>query len=187
MTQNNLEARLRALVLEYGFEQVHKHLHDIQTFKPDLMQSQQSLVPSNEKENIQTSSRKPKVTAPEYIAKMQLLPEKERTVAEIADKFQEKTFLPTFRDIEHFCEANSIDVPASRARASAVPRIFKFIASMEVDDIQNMLNEGMFSGPSRLGPIADAIRRNGRARATSSKLSVAVQADNTRAPEESRA
>ena len=84
-------------------------------------------------------------------------------VVELAGRFQDKSFLPTFGDIANFCHFYQIDKPASKSRASAIPRVFKFIASMEADDVRIILDQGMFSGPSRLGPIADAIRRNGRA------------------------
>ena len=71
--------------------------------------------------------------------------------------------MPTFGDIRIFCEVYGIDEPASKSRASAIPRIFKFIATMSSDEVQGILDDGMFSGPSRVGPIADAIRENGRA------------------------
>ena len=46
---------------------------------------------------------------------------------------------------------------------SAIPRIFKIIATMDSSRTQAILDADMYSGPSKLGPIADAIRRNGRA------------------------
>ena len=84
---------------------------------------------------------------------------------ELAKRFQDKTFLPTFGDIRNFCQVYGIDVPASKSRASAVPRVFKFIAKMDSSEIQRIVDDRLFSGPARLGPIADAIRKNGRAAA----------------------
>ena len=89
---------------------------------------------------------------------MQLSSEKKSAVSDLARKFENKSFLPTYRDIVDFCEMYGIDVPASRSRANAIPRVFKFIAGMEASDIRGILERGMFSGPSRLGPISDAIR-----------------------------
>ena len=108
--------------------------------------------------------RRSKVTAPEHVAKMDLPPETAQPVVELAARFERKTFLPTFGDIRHFCHTYGIDEPASKSRASAIPRVFKAIAAMEAEDIQRMLDDGMFSGPSRLAPIADAIRRSSKAR-----------------------
>ena len=155
MTQANLKDTLRSMVLEYGFERVDKSLRGIRMPKRRKVKTSRDAATDIRK-------TKPKVTASQYVAKMELQPEKMPSVAALAGKFQDKSFLPTFGDIANFCQTYGVDEPASRSRASAVPRVFKFIASMEAGDIQRLLDEGMFSGPSRLGPIADAIRRNGR-------------------------
>ena len=95
---------------------------------------------------------------------MDLPPGTAGPLVELAARFERKAFLPTFGDIRHFCHTYGIDEPASKSRASAIPRVFKAIAAMEAEDIQRMLDDGMFSGPSRLAPIADAIRRSSKAR-----------------------
>ena len=87
-------------------------------------------------------------------------------MSELATRFDAKLFLPSFGDIRDFCDIYGMDVPGSKARASAIPRVFKRLASMEVADIQRIIYNGHFSGPSRLGPISDAIRRNGRGEAS---------------------
>ena len=92
-------------------------------------------------------------------------PEKRPALLELAKRFQDKSFLPTFGDIRNFCQAYGIDVPASGSRASAIPRVFKFIAAMDGGEVQRIVDHWLFSGPARLGPIADAIRKNGRAAA----------------------
>ena len=108
--------------------------------------------------------RTAKPNAVEYAVKMELPSDKQTAIVELAERFERKDFLPTFGDIRHFCDRYGIDVPASKTRASAIPRVFKFIATeMDAKEAQRILDDGMFSGPSRLGPIADAIRRNGRA------------------------
>ncbi len=104
-------------------------------------------------------------SAPEYVAKMDCDAEIWPAMSELAKRFQEKTFLPTFGDIRNFCEAYGIDEPASHSRAGSIPRVFKFMATMDRDEIRRIVDDRLFSGPSRLGPIADAIRANGRAAA----------------------
>ena len=103
-----------------------------------------------------------RIYLPEYVAKMDLPSEKKRGMAELAKRFEEKAFLPSFGDIRKFCRIYRIVEPASKSRVSALPRVFKFIATLETSDIQRILDDGLFSGPSRLGPIADAILRHGR-------------------------
>ena len=41
-------------------------------------------------------------------------------------------------------------------------RIFKALASMDETEVKRILDDRLFSGPSRMEPIADAIRRVSR-------------------------
>ena len=162
MAKASLRDTLRAMVLEYGFEQVDASLREIGfSGKP----KQKAGVSNGRAVTRVATRRKPKPTAPQYVASMELPPGKGPTVVELAERFQSKSFLPTFGDIVNFCRLHGIKEPASKSRTNAIPRVFKLLASMEANEIQRILDEGMFSGPSRLGPIADAIRHNGRARA----------------------
>ena len=164
-TLSELEIELRdallSMVQKYGFEQVGQTLRSLEVSDQngDALR-ETALVPEAKARKRRSGARN---TAPQYVAKMNLPPATEVAVAELADRFQHKTFLPTFGDIANFCQAHGIDVPASRTRANSIPRVFKYIASMEPEHIQRMIDRRMFSGPARLGPIADAIRRNGRA------------------------
>ena len=71
-------------------------------------------------------------------------------------------FLPTLGDIRSFCQTYGIDEPRSRSRLGGIPRVFKFLTTMEAKEVERMLDDRLFSGPAELGPIAEAIR--GRAR-----------------------
>ena len=163
MTKTKLKDTLRLMVHQYGFEQVDRSLREIRLADRQLKSSKQSSVLPDNEVVTKPSKKRTKVNAPEYVAKMELSAEKEPIAVELANRFEKKAFLPTFGDIRNFCQIYGIDEPASKSRASAIPRVFKFIATMETEEIQTILDDGMFSGPSRLGPIADAIRRNGRA------------------------
>ena len=166
MTQTRLEHTLRSMVRQYGFEQVDQCLQEIGLPEHQPIDSKRNTRPSDGGGASEVGNKRAKVTAPEHVAKMELPLEKEPAIVALANRFQDKSFLPTFGDIANFCQIYGIDEPASKSRASAIPRVFKFIASMETNEIQRILDDGMFSGPSRLGPIADAIRRSGRAKAT---------------------
>lgn len=168
MTKRKLETTLRPIVQEHGLGSVLEALgkiaseHDAQSTSP--------LAVNGVGETAKTKKprkRRSKPNAVEYAAKMELPSDKQNAVVTLAERFESKDFLPTFGDIRNFCEISGIDVPASKTRVSAIPRVFKFLANeMEADEVQRILDDGMFSGPSRLGPIADAIRRNGRASQT---------------------
>ncbi|MDE0498822.1 MAG: hypothetical protein OXH86_15845 [Acidimicrobiaceae bacterium] len=101
----------------------------------------------------------------ERVEKMDLPTETADNVLQLAKRFDEKSFMPTFGDVAHFCRVYDIEEPASKSRASAISRVFRTIAAMKAEDIQILLDYGAFSGPARLGPISDAIARRSRAQA----------------------
>ena len=158
--KNPIEAALRPIVHQYGLGSVLKSLGKIADAQRGS--SGQPSGSSDADTRKKPKKRSVKATAPEYVSKLELSSEKVASVANLAECFERKAFLPTFGDIAHFCQIYGIEVPASKTRASAIPRVFKHLAAMETEEIQRILDDGLFSGPSRLGPIADAIRRNGR-------------------------
>ncbi len=167
MVHDELGHALNALVAEYGFEQVRDCLHG--KWDLDCKITQPLPVNSRESANVSKVRKRSRPTAPEYVANMELAPEKADTISQLAERFHAKSFLPSFGDVTNFCQHYNIDVPASKSRVGAIARVFKFLASMDPEDAREIADYQMFSGPSSLGPIADAIRRNGRARSSSSK------------------
>ena len=173
MTQTSLRQTLDSIVREYGFERVAQSLREIGLNEHQPEGPSRNERPPDKSTLAAARKRRPKATASEIVAKMNLSAEKGTAVAELARRFEDKAFLPTFGDISNFCQIHGIVEPASRSRASAIPRVFKFIASMEAEEIQRLLDLRLFSGPSRLGPIADAIRSSGRARRSTERSGVA--------------
>lgn len=108
--------------------------------------------------------RKTKITALEYVAKMDLPADHKRLMEEAADRFCAKSFLPTIGDIRNFCEIYQIALPKSGSRASAIPRVFRFLAAMDTGELRTMLDNGSFSGPARFGLVSEAIMRASDAR-----------------------
>ena len=165
MTDAKLEAKLRSIIRQYGLGKVDQSLQEIRLSDRQRKNPKRHRESPNVGMATETKKRRAKVTAREYVGKMELPSGKEPAMVELAERFQKKSFLPTFGDIRNFCQIYGIDEPVSRSRTSAIPRVFRFIAAMETGEVQRILDDGMFSGPSRLGPIADAIRHNERATA----------------------
>ena len=164
MTGDRLTASLRDLVREHGLEQVNRSLQEISAHDGPV--SNMAPRPNRATRTAEVGGIRSKVaiTALERVRKLDLPEESADIVMELAKRFDEKSFMPTFADMADFCRAYNIDEPSSKSRASAIPRVFRAIAAMETEDIQMLLDYGAFSGPARLGPIADAIARNSRAR-----------------------
>ena len=103
-------------------------------------------------------------TATQYANKMELAEAKQDLLVNLAHRFDDKEFLPSFSDIDFFFDTYDINKLSSKSRVAAIPRVFNALADMSVDEIQFIAECGQFSGPARLGPIADAIRSAGQSR-----------------------
>ncbi len=146
MIEAKLKDTLRLMIRQYGFERVDRSLREIGCSEHRLESSEQCKMSPDKGKATKPAKRMARVTAAEYVAKMELSPEKSPEVVELAKRFQDKSFLPTFGDVRNFCQVYGIDEPASKSRASAIPRVFKFIAAMGTDDVHRILDDGMFSG-----------------------------------------
>lgn len=162
---DRLSESLQSLVSEYGYRKVSRSLDEIQSSK--RTGSGRSTARGSSERPAASASKRPRarLTASQHVDKLELPTGKSAPIVELARRFDEKAFLPSFGDIAHFCASYGINEPSSRSRASAIPRVFRTLAEMEIEEIQRIMDNGLFSGPARLGPIADAIRGRSRMRA----------------------
>lgn len=162
--ENNekLENTLRTMVSRYGMERVQDTLRQINgPVRARRKEKELSTRDIVQKAN-GVGSLRLRNLAQTYVSKLELPVRVHGALVELAQKFDEKAFLPTFGDVRNFCRLYGIDLPASPSRGSAMPRIFKHLSQLPPVDLWAMLRTGAFSGPSQLAPIADAIRRRSR-------------------------
>lgn len=163
MSANKLNDILLSLVRQYGIEQVEQSLRMVHDYaRADNLEDESTRLRSKPYPTSSNTKKRnrPKKTASRFVANLPLDPEHRTILSQLAQKFDEKLFLPTISDIRLFCDYYGIDAPNSRA--GAISRIFRFLSSTPATHARKILQAGTYSGPSRLGPIADAIRRNAR-------------------------
>ena len=161
MRDDKLMDALRSMVRKHGLSRVQQSLIELASSSCGLNAQQTDQSPRRERRE-SPSKKMNRVTASAYVDKMDIPLEKKEALSVLAKRFEDKSFLPTVADISNFCRVHRIALPRSRSRGSAIPRVFKFMAEMGASDIRKMVDGGMFSGPSRLAPIADAIRSRSR-------------------------
>ena len=149
MPSHDLTATLRELVHRHGISSVLHSLADIQSVQ-DAPKA-----PSSPKRSRNDRS---KLSAVGYVASMTLPPGKAEVMKRAAECFEEKTFIPTIADVREFCRIHGVTLGKTASRINSVPRVFTYLAAMDTARIARILDEGMFSGPTRLAPIADTIR-----------------------------
>ena len=155
MAQRGLTETLQGLVHRHGLSSVLHSLADIQA-APD---QHSSSLPRKRTHNPGSKS-----TAVDYVDKMTLPQEKAEVMMHVAQRFEDREFLPKIADIREFCRIYGVQLSKSASRATSIPRVFTFLAAMDTASITKLLDEGAFAGPTRLAPIADAIRNCSAAR-----------------------
>ena len=155
MVDKELRTALSSMVERFGFESVSRTLREME---PDQVKLKTRKANRPRRARNNGSGNKRRVSAVEYVQTMEIPAESVEVIRRAAEEFERRTFLPTVGDIRTFCEVYGIEEPKSKTRVSGIPRIFKFLVTMDVAEVKTMLDDRMFSGPAELGPIADAIR-----------------------------
>ena len=164
MAQRDLTETLQGLVRRHGISSVLRSLADIQTTP-------------NEHSSLSrkhTHKAGGKLSAVDYVDKMTLPQEKADAMRRASQCFEDREFLPNIADIREFCRIHNVELGKSVSRQSSIPRVFTFLAAMDSAEITKLLDVGAFSGPTRLAPIADAIR-NRSARPSNPHFSESAQ------------
>jgi hypothetical protein len=138
-----LDELLRVLVRAWGYDTVLRHLRGLETA---------------ELERAYDKSRHRR-NAADYIERMELPVQQKDMLRELAYRFQSKRFLPTLGDIRYFLERNrGTSADAIRARDAAMPHVFDILGALPYENLNSILHDDNYAGPSRLGPLSDAIR-----------------------------
>lgn len=151
MPQQKLTETLQELVRRHGISSILQGLAEIHD------SPEPPTLPSSPNRSRAPTAGKRKLAA-DYVARMSLPPEKADVMQRAAQRFDEGKFLPSIADIREFCRVYRVELAKSSSRASSIPRVFKFLVAMDIARVTRILDEGAFSGPARLAPIADAIR-----------------------------
>lgn len=90
-------------------------------------------------------------TKPAERAKLQIL----------AERYRVRSFLPTIGDVRHFLSMRGISVEEFRDRADAVRDVFIALSQMQARELDEILLDSSLAGPSKLGPLSNAIKEAG--------------------------
>ena len=154
MKSKPLADEIRLLVRRHGFKAVSLELRMLKAEQKPVRQQQRDT-------QARAGQRNRRANAIEYVQKLDVDADKRPAVLALAERFEAKRFLPSCADI--ICAIYDIEPPASKSRAAAIPRLFKYFAAMDTKDVERLSTDEAYSGPSELGPLAEAIRRHGRA------------------------
>ncbi len=171
MKATELRAALGSLVEEHGFRKVSRLLRELEAEdgRPQATRRRTAgeriaLAAGASRRTRRPDSAGPRrpPSAADAVGRLELTPVRARLLARVARAFDERAFLPTLGEVRRFAETYGMEAPRAHSRAAAIPGVFRFLATMDPPELERILDDGLFAGPTRLGPIADAIRRRAR-------------------------
>ena len=92
-------------------------------------------------------------------------PDAEHLVRKLAFAYEDRRFLPEFREVKRFLESRRTSAAKFRSRADALPAVIKVLAQTEPDELA-MLNERKGTRGGDLGIIANQILGRGNGSST---------------------
>lgn len=159
-----LSSLLRVLVDEWGYESVRDRLDTLSV----INEAQPMEVSRGKKQRSGGNAEKP--TASMLAAKISLPQEQKYLIQNLAERYDSKLFLPTAGDIRYFFEIHGEAAPSSKQRSEAFRRVLKVLSSMQENALRKLIEDDAHGGPSRLGPLSEAIRTVGEQRLISHDL-----------------
>ena len=166
MADDGLRDALGPIVERYGYASVNQALREMKSSRAGNRRK------NPRPENISSKRKKRSLSAVEYVLKMDLPSDRESILVRAAEQFERRFFLPTIGDIRNFWSVYRIETQVPSSRAVGIPKIFKFMSSMDPKEVARILNAKAFSGPAKLGPIAEAIENLSGERLRDSQLSM---------------
>lgn len=154
-TDRLLTLILQSLVEEFGVQQVRERLNKLSNASAEQEADDRS---TKENSSTRPVEKRPRVSG--MVAMAEALPddsEKTKLIRDLASRFDNKTFLPSMGDVKHFAEMRGGSVRAKQ-RSDSARSLLLLLSSMNIENLQKIVTAESHSGPSQLGPLADAIK-----------------------------
>lgn len=143
-----LKRLLQTLVEEWGHEAVAACLDQV---------SRRSGLAVREASTRRQADGRRRLTPSERVAKLKTRGRKRQFLKEAALRFEEKRFLPSISDVRDFLHLHGEFAGELKQREPGFARVLRVLQRIPTQDLENILRENQFSGPSRLGPLSEAI------------------------------
>lgn len=149
-----LDDLLRVLVRRWGYHYVFSRLGALKGSDTS---------PGESGAGSDNGSKRRRLTPSDYIERIDVSSPKKNVLLQLARKFENREFLPTLGHIKDFLGTRNVHMDSLRGRSDAFVKIAEILVGLPEDNLQTMLNDENYSGPSRLGPLSDAIKARGAA------------------------
>lgn len=147
---------LRALVDEWGYEEVSKALGGAKHSSPD------STIEAAKKNNHHRATERARLSATAQIERAELEGEKRQALSRLAERYDQKRFLPTVADVREFLTMMDQRPAPMKDRQEAFRTLLRALMCLPLERLKQLVHTEQYSGPAELGPLSDAIAAAGR-------------------------
>ncbi len=138
---------VNALVREWGADEVLRALSQLSASDKNGLLSERGMA----------SRQKRLLSAVDQIEQSDLAEAQKAALRDIAELFDRKLFLPNTADVREFLIMASHRPGAIKNRSDAFRLLLKALKSFSSDQLERLAKTSRHAGPSRLGPLSDAI------------------------------
>lgn len=147
-SQRLLRSLLASLLREWDYDLVRQCLIEVH--------AEQAQRPTQASDR-RTGKEHRRPTASEVVGRAEVDAAQLSTLQVFATRFDAKAFLPTAADVRHFLEMRGRDPGVVKHRQDAFRKVLDVLLSMPIDELEHLRASNAHSGPTKLGPLADAI------------------------------
>lgn len=147
-----LELEISLLLIKYGEMKVIKSLSKLIGLKNDDLKTKLKMI-SKSKDSCQINNYR--LDSIDNI--IDKYPEKRNLLKDLYDRYQNKTFLPEFRDIKRLLNRHYIELEKIKSRKSAIKKVFDLLSSLDENELKELAQQKERTNMSSLGIISDQI------------------------------
>jgi hypothetical protein len=145
---------LRSLVRQWGHKEVKAALADVCGTAGWDDASQSPNIGDERTKRLRSAT---KLLASEQVARAQLPEVQEVILLKLAVRFDRREFLPSISDVRQFLIMMGETPGAMKDRSEAFRRLLKLLSRLPLERLEQLMSSSLYSGPSQLGPLSDAI------------------------------
>ena len=158
MTKNQLDQKLEAIIGQFGYTEVQKRLDAANRRLNRLPMDSHSRHSDTLSNAVNRRKIHRKRDAIDIVSSFDGIDsDKHDILTDLAQKFERKEFMPNIATTRMFLESVGEDTSRLKSRKQAVAKIFRALSALPDKRLRQIVERGSFSGPARLGPLADAI------------------------------
>jgi hypothetical protein len=157
MTTNDkklLHDLLLALANKWGFETVEQQLVELRQTNASADHHD---VLATKALRRQRNPRNRRANVSDIVSKFDVSQERKDVLLKIARRYEERDFLPSMGDVEHFLMMNGTVTRRVSDRRAAFRTVLNVVSNFSDEMLNKVARGDAYNGPAQLGPLSDAI------------------------------